>query len=658
MKIIKESGTDRAKEALSKYIDDIDYLNDGIEMIVKNTEWLYDQYRNKRIKTHGVVWSGLLELIRSDLHEPLTSSQLQAGFKALGIDYKEFLEPIVKNMEEIRNEELTESTLIEVPKDAIESDLVENINDNSRFNYSYSSDEIYEKLLEETGWSYEDSGFDSEEEYEEYLKEEVDSIDKIISEDELVIIEPEMGVDYPGFKTGKVKMILKDGREFIGDADEEDGLPLISVVEGTMVYPVDELDKDDPLLESKAEEEGLEEIVNKLDKIGATPDNILDSDIKSKYDSVLSKLGVELNKGEVPFIYKVTKSGKQIGRINFNKVAKKWEFRVSTFKIEGKDTTVSEYLKELSDISDFEIVQAFKKAIKYGLVSNKVIDYIINDCILNKGLKRESKSTVNYGTIADKINELEVELDVFSNDSDVDQKEIKSIKDKIYRLSKKLTECIHKLPTEINEDKDKNIENIKSALKASGIKNERTLDLMSKDVLKTLQSNYNKDCKDQEGNYYNPAITSAIQGVIQRITGSRPKASFGEGRTKKLLFANKNINESLSGEEALENRYIKIEDEGITKYAEVSIMDNPQRPEEYDEGYIDGWNKGEDPEYGKEQERIYQMALEAYEEGDVYSVRSVDDIIIAILYGYDELEEFLIDSKAEKVNVDEKWNRR
>ena len=50
---------------------------------------------------------------------------------------------------------------------------------------------------------------------------------------------------------------------------------------------------------------------------------------------------------------------------------------------------------------------------------------------------------------------------------------------------------------------------------------------MSKDVLKTLQSNYNKDCKDQEGNYYNPAITSAIQGVIQRITGSRPKASFG-----------------------------------------------------------------------------------------------------------------------------------
>ena len=34
---------------------------------------------------------------------------------------------------------------------------------------------------------------------EEYLKEEVDSIDKIISEDELVIIEPEMGVDYPGF---------------------------------------------------------------------------------------------------------------------------------------------------------------------------------------------------------------------------------------------------------------------------------------------------------------------------------------------------------------------------------------------------------------------------------------------------------------------------
>lgn len=448
MKIVKESGTDRAKEALSKYIDDIDYLNDGIELIVRNTQSLYNQYRNKRVKSHSVVWSGLLELIKSDLHEELTSAQLQAGFKALGLDYKEFLEPIVKNMEERRNEELNESVLIEVPESEV---IEENLN------------------------------------------------------------------------------------------------------------------------ESKAEEEGLEEIINKLDKIGATPDNILDNEIKSKYDSVLSKLGVELKKGEVPFIYKVSKNGKQIGRINFNKVAKKWEFSISTFELEGKDTTVTDYLNLLSDVSDFEITQALKKSLKYGLITNKAMDFIVKD--IKKDTKTESKTnTIDVATVVDKINELESELEMFSNDPEVDQKDIKSVKDKIYRLTKKLIECLHNLPTEIEEglelreDKDTNIENIKKALKVSGISNERTLDLMSKDVLKTLEANYDKDCKDSAGNYYNPAITSAIQDVIQRITGGRPKASIGEEKVDKLLFADKELNESIESSniiDMLEKRdtpYIKSKD--------------------------------------------------------------------------------------------------
>lgn len=449
MKIIKESGTDRAKEALSKYVDDIEYLTDQVLITIRNTEWLNSEIANKRKPIHSLVWSALLEIVRFDLGEPLSSAQLQAGFKALGLDFKEVLKPVVERIEEERQDALEE------PK-------------------------------------------------------------------------------------------------------------------GTLIE----------ILNPKAE---------KLDK----------------------------------------------------------------------DATVTDIFNILDGINHSDLAMGLRSAIKYGLVSNKVIDYIIsyakNEVIKPNEMKNESLANDEVAKVIDKIQELETELEAISNDKEIDQKQIKSIKDKISRLNKKLNED-KDIAEELNlkEDKDKNLENIKSALKASGIKSERTLDLMSKDVLKTLQSNYNKDCMDEEGNYYNPAIISAIQDVIERITKKRSQAKIGEGRVKELLYANKNINESLSGEEALDNKYIRIKDGNTTQYAEVSFMDNPQRPEEYDEGYVDGWDKGEDPEYDKEQERIYQAALEAYKEGDVYSVRTIsDDVIIAVLYGYDELESFLTDYKAEKVDIDD-----
>lgn len=449
MKIIKESGTDRAKEALSKYVDDIEYLTDQVLITIRNTEWLNSEIANKRKPIHSLVWSALLEIVRFDLGEPLSSAQLQAGFKALGLDFKEVLKPVVERIEEERQDALEES-------------------------------------------------------------------------------------------------------------------------KGTLIE----------ILNPKAE---------KLDK----------------------------------------------------------------------DATVTDIFNILDGINHSDLAMGLRSAIKYGLVSNKVIDYIIsyakNEVIKPNEMKNESLENDEVAKVIDKIQELETELEAISNDKEIDQKQIKSIKDKISRLNKKLNED-EDIAEELNlkEDKDKNLENIKSALKASGIKSERTLDLMSKDVLKTLQSNYDKDCMDEEGNYYNPAITSAIQDVIERITKKRPQAKIGEGRVKELLYANKNINESLSGEEALDNKYIRIKDGNTTQYAEVSFMDNPQRPEEYDEGYVDGWDKGEDPEYDKEQERIYQAALEAYKEGDVYSVRTIsDDVIIAVLYGYDELESFLTDYKAEKVDIND-----
>lgn len=76
----------------------------------------------------------------------------------------------------------------------------------------------------------------------------------------------------------------------------------------------------------------------------------------------------------------------------------------------------------------------------------------------------------------------------------------------------------------IDVDKEidaKNIELIKDTLKASGMKNERTIDLMSKDILKMLKTQYDKDCT-MDGIYLQPAITDAIQKKIEQITGKKP----------------------------------------------------------------------------------------------------------------------------------------
>lgn len=456
MKIIKEStGTDKAKEALSNYIDDIEYLTDQVLITVRNTEKLANDIANKRKPIHSLVWQSLLEIIRFDLGEPLTSSQLKAGFRALGIDYKEFLKPVIKRIEEERQDALEES--------------------------------------------------------------------------------------------------------------------------------------------------------------------------KGRYIEILEKL--------------------------------------------DKDATVTDIFNILDDINDFDIAQGVRSAIKYGLLSNKVVDYIISyakkEVIKPNEMKNESLQNDEVGKIIDKIQELETELEVFSSDKEVDKKQLKSIKDKISRLNKKLNEekdIAEEL--DLKEEKDKNLESIKDSLKRSGIKSERTLDLMSKDVLKTLQNNYDEDCMDESGNYYIPAITSAIQDVIERITKQRPQIKFGEGRVKELLYANKNINEDNENTTQIESIISDLDSEKkvyidtTEGYQLLSVNEYPERPEEYDEGYVLGWDKGEDPEYDKEQEERFKEATEAYDEGEVFQIMNVeDDTISAVAYGYKELREILKDMNAQKVNIEDLMNK-
>ena len=69
---------------------------------------------------------------------------------------------------------------------------------------------------------------------------------------------------------------------------------------------------------------------------------------------------------------------------------------------------------------------------------------------------------------------------------------------------------------------DKNLANIKACLNQSGIRNPHTVERMAKDVLAILNT-YDEDTKDEDGLYYIPAITYAIQDKVERITGKRPE---------------------------------------------------------------------------------------------------------------------------------------
>ena len=95
----------------------------------------------------------------------------------------------------------------------------------------------------------------------------------------------------------------------------------------------------------------------------------------------------------------------------------------------------------------------------------------------------------------------------------------------------RVREKIANKKTESAEDTDtKNIQAIQDVLKKSGITSERTLDLMSKDILNDLKKNYTKGCKDEYGNYYGTVITDAFRKKVQQITGKMPDLKIGENK--------------------------------------------------------------------------------------------------------------------------------
>ena len=80
----------------------------------------------------------------------------------------------------------------------------------------------------------------------------------------------------------------------------------------------------------------------------------------------------------------------------------------------------------------------------------------------------------------------------------------------------------------------------------------------------------------------------------------------------------------------------------------VRYADTYDQPEDYDEGYIQGWERGADEEFDKVQDENFAKAKQAAEEGNVWEVLEIDETtlqpngsVYGYLYGQEELAKFL-----------------
>ncbi len=156
------------------------------------------------------------------------------------------------------------------------------------FKYSFTPDEIKKILLDNY---HEGEGFESEADFEQYIDEELNGIKRIEAESDISMISQPGNDSFPGFKYGKVRTILKDGRTFIS---EENGLPLISAVE----LSVSNLEESAPVNSDlkTGKEDRLANLKMQLEKDGAQ----LADDEKEAIEEEIAKLESELQECDKP----------------------------------------------------------------------------------------------------------------------------------------------------------------------------------------------------------------------------------------------------------------------------------------------------------------------------------------------------------------------
>jgi hypothetical protein len=87
------------------------YLVDSIELILNNTERLYIKLKNKRMKTHSIIWLSFMELAQELLNNEeypkkyiIDSNHLKQWLKDYGYDYKTCFIELIENTEKERQE--------------------------------------------------------------------------------------------------------------------------------------------------------------------------------------------------------------------------------------------------------------------------------------------------------------------------------------------------------------------------------------------------------------------------------------------------------------------------------------------------------------------------------------------------------------------------
>lgn len=116
------TGTDIAVNAIKVYFKndklDADWLNNDIEFYIDNEESLYRAIVDSKRPAHSIAYEALLIAINSRIDgSNLTGKQIQAGFKALGLDFKEIIKPSVEYVEERRQELKEESKEIKTEEE-------------------------------------------------------------------------------------------------------------------------------------------------------------------------------------------------------------------------------------------------------------------------------------------------------------------------------------------------------------------------------------------------------------------------------------------------------------------------------------------------------------------------------------------------------------
>lgn len=120
VKIEEATGTDYAVEAISDFIKndelDIEYLNSAIQLQIDNDEKIYNEMVTTRAKDHSIAYMALIKEINGRSEVELTGRQVQAGFKKLGIDFKEAIAPSVEYVKEQREELKEEESFLKAPE--------------------------------------------------------------------------------------------------------------------------------------------------------------------------------------------------------------------------------------------------------------------------------------------------------------------------------------------------------------------------------------------------------------------------------------------------------------------------------------------------------------------------------------------------------------